>query len=220
MRLRAFTVLEVLVSLMIISVIVVGGLMVSSRYALRNYWEELFQSVEQEFFTTNVYALSGVSVQGLDLGVSLDEEDLPEMHHLYFQTGNDGKLWYVETRQKEGGTSSQREVVFDEQKVFDLNYFKLNSLELFQDEETAVGVSEPAVLMTWTGPLAQLTFHFISSPLVGGSSFPAEFVMPDEPSHCVDTPDQCLIKTTFEDRAGNTKAMFIDLQKGVSKEFF
>lgn len=214
--------MEILVALMIISIIMVGSLMLGRRYAIRSYWDKLFQMAQQQFLETNVYALSGVTARYLDLGVPVNQEELPEMHHLYWQVGEEGIVWYLETKQKDYKTMAvmDRELVFDQEVTFDLPYFTIRKLELYQDEETSVsGISGDAALITWTGPLAELSFHFFDNGLAS-SSFPAEFTMTEQPEHCVDSPDKCMLKITFENNAGIQKAMFFDLQKGIYKDFF
>jgi len=223
--------LEVLITLVVISSLVVGGLVLSKRYVLRAYWDELFQMVEQEFFTTNVYALASVSAQGVDVSTDVDESLLPEMHHLYFHVGEEtfdsdtsGLAWYVETRRADGGDISQREVIYKKKIEFDFKFLQLNAVELHnddfveEDENPVEGVSENAVLLTWTGPLAQLSFHFSDS--LAGSGFPDSFNLAPEQEHCINNPDQCFVRLVFEGNAGNEKSLFIDLQKGVYKDFY
>ncbi len=218
---RAFTLVEVMVAMIIISILLVSGLGITRHYLQQNAWDTLFQRLERSFQDVNVYALAGFSAGFAESGEQVAE--LPEMYHLYFESGRDGgAIWYFETRRQDPeGSATKRHISYQDYIEFPVNRILMEKVELYADHTGGGQQTESNVLLTWKNPFAQLSFQPVATELskaVGDNTLlESEFDLPADYSGCQNNPDECSMTIIYE-REGSTerRQITIDLQKGVS----
>jgi|CXWL01.1.fsa_nt_gi prepilin-type N-terminal cleavage/methylation domain-containing protein len=218
MHLRAYTLIEVIIAMVIITLLLLGAIGLVRSYSMSLQWDRLFSVLEQEFFNANVYALAGVAAN------SADDEDplvsvLPGMRHLYFQKGDVSQLLYLETVEN----GAKRKIIFSRRLKIDpagdVNLKKIEFFDGFFEPPELLGASDQ-LLMSWASPLSELTFHGFSEDLFSNEVLNGQesFLLPPVELRCEKHPDQCLIKITFQDQRGDERGEFFDVQKGVERE--
>ena len=217
--------MDVLVAIVIISILVGASVALASRYILSLHWDRLFNGLEQVVFDTNVYSLSGYSVAYLNSG-GTDVGVLPEMHHLYFEKGNQDRgvnFWYFESQPKEGGSVGQRIITYKDEIDPEVDLFALKDI-VFEADGSKVSPSD--VLMTWETPLSQLSFRLNPTGVDDSDTVPDEFVLPAAAEDCntMDTVSgkiiECTLTLTYERLGTVSHTIKFDTGKGVEREFY
>ena len=219
MILCAYTLIEVIITLVVIALLLLGAIGLARSYGMTYQWDRFFSGLEQEFFDANVYALAGVATDPAD-----DENPLvsvlPGMRHLYFRKGDGAQLFYLETVEN----GSKRKVVLSRPMKAEQGELTLKKIEFFDeyfDPPEPLGESD-CLLMSWSSPLAELTFRGFSEDV-----FPSEvlngqvsFVLPPPEARCEKHPDRCSVKMTFQDSHGDERGEFFDVQKGAIRDYY
>jgi len=224
--LRGFSLLEVLVAVVIVSVLLAGGMHMTSRYVYTSAWDRLFDRIEQQFSDVNVYALAGFSAAYEENIQDLNK--VPEYYHLYFRT-NDSMVeaWYLETQQiGTQGVDDEYEVVYQQYIDFEVDPIVLEGLSLQNQPDLDKGLiqSYDHVFVTWSNPFADLSFQFSSAAPTFRSengSFGETFRLTGPNPVCEDGNTVCHLTLSFL-RPGSTdfNRLVLSQQKGVYREFY
>lgn len=214
MKLRAYTLIEVIIVIVIIAILLLGAIGLVQRYSMTLQWDRLFSALEQEFFDANAYTLAGVATDPADDETPLVSV-LPGMRHLYFAKGDVSKLLYLETVEN----GSKRKVILSRPLKISEGGVIVNAIEFFDGSELFRETDH--VLMSWSSPLAELTFQGFSDDIFGSEVLSGQesFLLPEE-TICEKHPNECSVKITFQDERGDTRGEFFDLQKGVERDFY
>lgn len=227
-KIKAFTLLEILVAMTMVSFVLIGAVSLSFSYVRDLRWNQLFDRLEGKILEANTLALAGFSKK--DLTVSGDLQNFPDMIHLYLEkgklTGDDEKnanIWFLESKQKTGQSLvNVRTISF--QDFFDLDLFplELENMVLRQGKDEASGktVTLPHVFLTWSLPLSRLSFRTGIMPSFQ-EIFPNEITFDAPYKECDDNPSFCTLTLNFS-RPGTTeeKSLILDLQKGLQRLFY
>lgn len=208
MLVRGFTLIEVLLVMVIISILLFGSLSLTAKYSANLQWNRLFSRLEQLVLDVNTYALAGVSF-GFEASGGVIEE-LPDMYHLLIKKG-EPVVWYLESR--ENG-AARRKIVFQERR--DLNADAMNLEEIFlrlNDEQK----SEEQVLLTWSNPYARLQFYPEASLEFLGDTVEEIFELGEPDELC---QENCLLNLEYVKADAEKHAVSFDLQKGIYRDFY
>lgn len=223
-RLWAFTLVEVLIAVVLIGVLLIGALTLTAPYAADLQWDRLFDRLEQRMLDTNTYALAGVS-----MAKAVDEEagveSIPEMYHLFFQKGEAGELWYLESRPTLPGDAAlpghNRFVTFQQKVDLDIPVLALEQILLVDEIQKTTGRSSDSVLLTWQNPFAQLSFRFDHSLSVAGGALTDTFRLDEQDEECALFPKTCFLSLSYERPESEERyKMVFDLQKGIYRDFY
>ncbi|MDF2379306.1 MAG: prepilin-type N-terminal cleavage/methylation domain-containing protein [Candidatus Gracilibacteria bacterium] len=230
--LRGFSLIEVLVATVMISIVLIGSIGMTTRYIYNYSWPKLFDAVEQEFLDVNTAALAGFSKAFAKSGENIAE--IPEMYHLYFEEGDDLGMYYLETRMQDvlSNEVEKRQITYQEYVSVDVDMLKLERIALFAtaDPSASTVLSREGVLMTWSNPFSQLSFRFLpinkKMDRVSVNVLVDTFDLPDEPSDCeqsetLKTPGNCFVGLKYS-RPGTTqeKSVMFGKQKGIYRDFY
>ncbi|MDP2691939.1 MAG: prepilin-type N-terminal cleavage/methylation domain-containing protein [Candidatus Gracilibacteria bacterium] len=222
---RGFTLVEILIAMVIISLMLGAGITMTNRYLQGVRWDRLFDRLERQFLDVNTYALAGFTKS--DVGDDLAE--LPEMYHLYFEADQDEfGLWYIESKQRGVVSENERTISFQEH-IDDLDVFpiQLNELVLREgpDSETGERRTADSVVMTWSRPFSQLSFRIFDEGSGGLDQseegiLSSDFDLPEEIEDCQQFPKVCHLTMTFIwPETSVERSMIFDLQKGVTRNY-
>jgi len=227
---RAFTLVEILVAIVIMSFILVSGISMTVHYIYDMNWDRLFDRLERQFLDINAFALAGFSAAYVESGD--DVKELPEMYHMYMESMEDEfGVWYFESRLKDGATSDdQRWITY--QKYFDLDVSPIILEKVVLQEgptlESGPQITDNNVLISWANPFSQLSFRMYSSQLLKtGDDLKQGFTLNPERLGCKDYPKVCALTLYFirpeslsrKDVVLQAKTLTFDLQKGIYRDF-
>jgi len=207
MKYKGFTLLEVLLVIVIISLLLLGSVSLTVKYSSDLQWNRLFHRLEQLVLDVNTYALAGLSF-GFEEGGSVD--DLPDMYHLFIQKG-EPVLWYLEST---AGEEDERRIVFQEKHDLEVGVIDLEEIFLQSDTKTE---NLERVLLTWSKPYAQLKFYGKADIQFSGGQLDETFDLGEISELCDET---CSLTLEYQRSGGDLRRVSLDLQKGISREFF
>jgi prepilin-type N-terminal cleavage/methylation domain-containing protein len=221
---RGFSLIEILIALLVISILLVAALGMTTRFVSEAAWDRLFVRLERQFLDTNTYALAGFSKAFALTGEKIEE--VPEMIHLYYELGGEMGAWYLETKKNEDpALLNDRLIAYQEfLPIDDVEPIVLKSLALIEsdDPDSTSLLTRPAVIITWQNPFSLMNFHFFDVKLAKvGEKLADRFTLPDVPEQCQGPIGaNCFLSLTYE-RPGTTqvKSMVFSKQKGVYKDF-
>ena len=220
--LRGFSLLEILIAMVIVTILLVGSLRIVDSYLAQASWGRLFTQLERSFLDANVYALAGFSAGYADSG---DSADIPEIYHLYLETGDHGQsLWYLEShRENLEDEPEEQQISFQRYIELPVKRIELDRIQLNSDRVGGSQRTTQQILISWENPFAQLSFYEIANPLTKTANpeeLETSLTLPDEPYDGCDTnPRECHVELVYQHPGtGVEKQLMIDLQKALTVE--
>jgi prepilin-type N-terminal cleavage/methylation domain-containing protein len=213
---RAFSLIELLVVMVIISILLLGSISLTVKYSADLQWNRLFNRLEQMVLDVNTYALAGIS-----LGFEEKEEvsELPDMRHLLMMKG-EPIVWYLESRallEDEAAPSSHdRKIVYQEKQDLDVSSMELDQIFLQESQEGGERRSFESVLFTWSNPFARL--EFLDADLeFDGKGLKETFVLGEQDEMC---ESNCFLSLEYVKSGAEGSGIMFDLQKGIYRDFY
>jgi prepilin-type N-terminal cleavage/methylation domain-containing protein len=213
---RAFSLIEILVVMVIISILLLGSISLTVKYSADLQWNRLFNRLEQMVLDVNTYALAGIS-----LGFEQHEEveELPDMHHLFISKG-EPVVWYLESRalldDEAAPSSHDRKIVYQEKQDLDVSSMELEQIFLQESQEGGERKSYESVLFTWSNPFARL--EFLDADLeFEGEGLKETFMLGEQDEMC---GENCFLSLGYVKSGGEGRGILFDLQKGVYRDFY
>lgn len=214
MNLKGFTLIEVLLVMMIISILLLGSISLTVKYSADLQWNRVFNRLEQMLLDVNTYALAGISMGYKDGEVV----ELPGMYHLFIKKG-EPIVWYLESRALAAGEmgDGDRKIVYQEKRNLDVLSMELEDIFLREDGGGGVEDHSESVLVTWSSPFARLSFYDQADVEFAGDELKETFDLGESSERC---EENCLLFLEYQRSGGQMHVISFDLQKGIYRDFY